>query len=205
MTITFVWITAGAFLLGALPFSLWIGYLVLHKDIRSYGDGNPGAANVFRAGNPAVGMMAVLLDIFKGVPVVYLAGRNTQLSENQLLIVAFAAIMGHAFSPLLRLRGGKAVAVTYGALIGLVHLELLVPFVIAAIVGLLVFENHSWVVLCAPIVTLVSVFLGDAGAGMLIFMTGILLLYVFKHARELAGWPRPRSWIHRWFQPRRQA
>jgi glycerol-3-phosphate acyltransferase PlsY len=58
MTIDFVWLTALAFLLGSCPFALWTGLLLLHKDARLYGDGNPGAVNVFRAGNPLIGLLA---------------------------------------------------------------------------------------------------------------------------------------------------
>ena len=195
MAFTFILISASAFFLGALPFSLWIGYLAVCKDIRCYGDGNPGAANVFRAGSPRAGMAAVLLDIFKGIPVVYLAARDQRFSENQLLFVAFAAILGHAFSPLLRFRGGKAVAVTFGALIGLMRFELLIPFALGAIVGLILFENHSWVVLCAPVITLTHALLNGAAGGVLVFVSGIMLLFIFKHARELALWPRPRKWL----------
>ncbi len=39
----------GAFWLGACPFSVWIGRWLLHRDVREYGNGNPGAANVFLA------------------------------------------------------------------------------------------------------------------------------------------------------------
>jgi hypothetical protein len=39
-----------AFWLGACPFSLWVGKWLLGKDIRNYGDVNPGASNVLRAG-----------------------------------------------------------------------------------------------------------------------------------------------------------
>ena len=35
-------LAAGAFGLGAYPFSVWIGQWLLGKDIRDYGDGNPG-------------------------------------------------------------------------------------------------------------------------------------------------------------------
>ena len=48
-----------AFWLGACPFSVWIGRWFLGKDIRNYGDGNPGAANVFRAGGRKTGLFAV--------------------------------------------------------------------------------------------------------------------------------------------------
>ena len=203
MTLTTALLALIAFLLGAFPFSLWIGYLILHKDIRLYGDGNPGAANVFRAGNPVVGMLAVLLDIFKGIPAVYFAARNFDLSANQLLAIAFCAILGHAFSPFLHLRGGKAVAVTFGALIGLMRPELLYPFVITSVIGLVILDNHSWVMLLAPVITTAYIFVSGAGTGALIFMLGIFALYVFKHVHDLDGWPRPSGWLGRRLRLRR--
>ncbi len=204
MTIHFIWLTVCAFLLGACPFSLWIGSLLLHKDIRRYGDGNPGAVNVFRAGNPAVGMLALSFDLFKGIPAVYAASKFYHLPESQVLFIAFAAILGHAFSPLLRLHGGKAVAVTFGVLIGLGRPDMLFPFAVAALVGFILLQNHSWVVLGAAASDMVYVFLHGSGTGPLLFMTGVLLLYVFKHFRELNGWPRPKPWLYRWLQSRRQ-
>jgi len=202
MTYTFVLV--GTFFLGSLPFSVWLGYLVFHKDIRCYGDGNPGAANVFRAGNSVVGILAVLLDLFKGVPIVFFAGHSLHIPENQLLFVAFSAILGHAFSPFLHFRGGKAVAVTFGALIGLMRPELLLPFAIAAIVGFLILKNHSWVVLFAPVVTMIWIIMNGTGAGTFVFMLGIAMLYLFKHTRDLAGGPLPNDWLHRWLQFRRK-
>ncbi|KPK05115.1 MAG: hypothetical protein AMJ56_16395, partial [Anaerolineae bacterium SG8_19] len=64
-----IWI-ALAFLCGSLPLSVWLGRLVLGIDIRQFGDGNPGAANVWRAGGAKWGLTAVLLDFLKGaIPV----------------------------------------------------------------------------------------------------------------------------------------
>ena len=103
--LTFIWLAPGAYLLGSLPFSVWLGKLFLKKDIRAYGDHNPGAANVFRAGNPMLGMAAVLLDVGKGIPFVVLA-RWLGLGQTAAVAVGLAAILGHAFSPWLRFHGG---------------------------------------------------------------------------------------------------
>ena len=51
-----------SFLSGAVPYSVILGKLFLRKDIREYGDGNPGGANAWRAGGPAFGLLAILLD-----------------------------------------------------------------------------------------------------------------------------------------------
>ena len=37
-----------AFLSGLFPFSVRLGNLLIRANVRQYGDGNPGAANVFR-------------------------------------------------------------------------------------------------------------------------------------------------------------
>ena len=204
MNFDFIWLTACSFCVGALPLSLYVGFLLLHKDIRCFGDGNPGAVNVFRAGSPAAGMLAVLLDIGKGVPPVYLAGHLFHIPENQLLFIGMAAILGHAFSPFLRFRGGKAVAVTFGVLIGLGRTEMLFPFAITSLAGFLILDNHSWVVLCAPVVSLLFLLRQDAGLGAIFFMSGILILYIIKHYKHLNGWPRLSAWFYRWLQSRRQ-
>ncbi len=67
-----LWI-AFAYLCGALPLSYWIGEVFLRVDIRTYGDGNPGGANVWKAGGKWWGITAILADAFKGLIPVALA------------------------------------------------------------------------------------------------------------------------------------
>jgi len=108
-----------AFLSGALPFSLWIGRYGLRTDIRSYGDGNPGAANVWRAGGRFWSITAVLLDFLKGALPVGWVHFGLGFDGPALVLVALAPILGHAFSPFLKGHGGKALAVTFGVWTGL--------------------------------------------------------------------------------------
>ena len=70
---SFILLAVAAFCLGACPFSLWVGRHLLGKDIRDYGDGNPGAVNVFRVGGRKAGSLALTLDIAKGTPFVLLS------------------------------------------------------------------------------------------------------------------------------------
>jgi acyl phosphate:glycerol-3-phosphate acyltransferase len=108
-----------SFLSGSIPFSVWIGKFALHKDIRSYGDGNPGGTNVLRAGGIGWGVLAILLDIFKAAFPVGLAYYIFGIDGLWMLAIAIAPILGHAFSPFLKFHGGKAVAAAYGMWIGL--------------------------------------------------------------------------------------
>lgn len=108
-----------AFVSGSLPYSVWIGRLALKDDIRSYGDGNPGAFNVFRAGGKGWGWLAILLDGLKGAIPVGFAHYSAGLEGWPLVITALAPVIGHAYSPILKFRGGKAIAVTFGTWTGM--------------------------------------------------------------------------------------
>ncbi len=136
-----------AFLAGSLPFSVWIGRLALGKDIRSIGDANPGATNVFRAGGKLTGVLAVLLDFLKGAIPVGIAHLQLGMTGWQLIAAALAPILGHAFSPFLKFKGGKAVAVTGGMWMGLTVWE--GPTIGGIVMGLLVtiLPANGWVVI----------------------------------------------------------
>jgi len=106
--------TAVGFVSGSIPFSPWLVRLLLGQDIRQYGDGNPGATNTWRAGGWRVGIVALLLDMVKGLLPVGLACSIVGISGWDLVPIALAPVLGHAFSLFLRLRGGKAVAASFG-------------------------------------------------------------------------------------------
>ncbi|HEY58692.1 MAG TPA: glycerol-3-phosphate acyltransferase [Anaerolineae bacterium] len=82
-------------------------------DIRRYGDGNPGAYNVFRAGGRVSGATASGLEVLKGLVLIALACRHVPVAVCPW--AAWAAVAGHAFSPWLGFRGGKAIAVSLGS------------------------------------------------------------------------------------------
>jgi glycerol-3-phosphate acyltransferase PlsY len=61
-----------AFFGGSLPFAVWMSRASPKRDVRTVGDGNPGAMNAFRAGGAALGVAVLLLDVTKGVlPIVF--------------------------------------------------------------------------------------------------------------------------------------
>jgi glycerol-3-phosphate acyltransferase PlsY len=200
-----VLLTVGAFCLGACPFSLWVGRSFLGKDIRGYGDGNPGAANVFRAGGgKKVGFLAVFLDVAKGVPFVAVAHLVLGLPDAVVVVVALGAILGHAFSPLLGCRGGKAIAVTFGTLLALPQHEILVAFIIFLIVGTLFIEVDAWVVIFGAAGTLAYLAVTVGGSWESLFMLGVLAILVVKHFDDLHTLPGVRGRLIQWLQSRRR-
>ena len=116
--IPLIWVLIG-FILGSFPFSLWIGKLALHTDIRTVGDGNPGGFNVWKTGSRFWAIVAILMDGMKGALPVGLAHFVYGMTGWALLPVALAPLVGHLFSPWLKFRGGKGLSTTFGIWLGL--------------------------------------------------------------------------------------
>ena len=113
-----------AYLLGSIPF----GYLVARwrgVDIRRHGSGNIGATNVFRVVGKGWGILTFILDFAKGFVPAFLfpwCARRLALPVNgDALAVAGAclAVAGHNWPVFLRFKGGKGVATSAGALLGI--------------------------------------------------------------------------------------
>ncbi|AEM79144.1 glycerol-3-phosphate acyltransferase [Thermoanaerobacter wiegelii] len=98
---------------GSLMFSYWMG-LMLGKRLEEVRDGNPGAFNLGHAAGFKMGVVGATFDFMKGYfPLVYFLEKG-YVTGNAIAIVAIAPILGHAFSPFLKFKGGKALATTFG-------------------------------------------------------------------------------------------
>lgn len=106
-------LTLAAFLSGSLMFSYWLG-LLAKKNLKAVGDGNPGGLNLWKAAGFPLGIAGIALDFMKGyLPMLWLLG--TEYAQGYRIVsLAIAPLAGHAFSPFLRGKGGKAIAVTFG-------------------------------------------------------------------------------------------
>lgn len=192
--------TAAGLLLGAMPFSFWLGRLVLKADIRHYGDGNPGAANAWQAGGWQVGLPALLLDYLKGLLPVGLACFEAGISGWELVAVALAPIVGHAFSPFLRGRGGKALAVTFGVWTGLTLGE--GPLILGLLMGLflLVQAEDAWAVILGMAGFLAYLLLRQTDPFILLVWLGNMLILIWKHRQNLRQGTRLRPWALSWLR-----
>jgi glycerol-3-phosphate acyltransferase PlsY len=197
-------VAVAAFWLGACPFSVWVGHRFLGREIRDYGDGNPGAANVMRAGGRKLFVLAMLLDIAKGVPFVYLAHALWGFPGMAVVAVGLSAILGHAFSPFLGLRGGKSIAVTGGVLLALPNLEILFAFIIFMLIGFLLLEKDAWIVIAGAASTLAYLVVIGGSSWEIILMLGVLTILTIKHFNDLKTVPTRRVRILAWLQSRRR-
>jgi len=115
LTLQYIFLTAGAYLVGAIPFGLILASGFGDTDPRQHGSGNIGATNVLRTTGKAVGLLTLLADIGKGALPVMLALYFAD--ETAVALAALAAFLGHVFPVYLRFRGGKGVATMFGVML----------------------------------------------------------------------------------------
>lgn len=193
-TNTLIWAFIG-FISGAIPFSVLLARRFAQQDIRRVGDGNPGAANAWRAGGWRVGVLALVLDFLKGALPVGLARFLVGVDGWALVPVGLAPVVGHAFSPFLRGRGGKAIATTFGIWCGLTLYE--APSVLGVCMILSYFAQtvDAWGAILAMLGLGAYLFARQAGAVLLVIWSGNLAILVWKHRRALREPIRLSPWL----------
>ncbi len=128
-----VCLVAFAWFCGSLPFGYWAG-LLKGIDVRKHGSGNIGATNVIRVLGKKIGIPVFILDALKGFAPVLLAswwmthkeGASINAASLVAVLCAAASVLGHMFTFWLGFKGGKGVATTAGAMLGLAPELLLV-------------------------------------------------------------------------------
>jgi len=141
---TFLWILF-AFLSGSLPLSVWITQLA-GKDPRAVGDHNPGATNALKVGGKWIGLAALMLDVSKAVVPVGLAYQIFGLRGPEMLAISLAPMLGHAYSPFLGFKGGKALATALGVWIGLTIWDVPLMALIGVTIWFILLKNSGWTV-----------------------------------------------------------
>ena len=110
--------TVLGYLLGAIPFGIVVSKAMGLPDPRTVGSKNVGFTNVLRVSGKKAGVLTLLGDMGKGWLLGWVAMQLLTV-ESFIMIVAFAPILGHLFSPFLGFKGGKGVATAMGVVLGL--------------------------------------------------------------------------------------
>ncbi len=104
-------------------------------DIKKEGSGNAGTTNALRVLGKKAAVITLVIDILKGVVSVFvgllLAGHT-----GAMYCVLFV-MLGHVWPVLLKFRGGKGIATSFGALLALDPLLALIELGIVAVVTLI--------------------------------------------------------------------
>ena len=181
------WIIAAAagYLLGSINPAVLVAR-VFGKDLRSVGSGNPGATNVGRALGPRWGVFVGVLDVLKGFIPAFVFGAF--VGEIAGEIAGLAAVLGHITSPFLKGRGGKGVATTLGAILG-VQPWFAIPVLIAFGIGIAIWHRVGIGAALAAVVLAITGILfwliGWADGSDLTFALLLAALVLARHIRNL--------------------
>lgn len=130
--LTIILLLIASYLLGAIPFGLWIGKIFFKKNLHDYGSGNTRTTNTFRILGVKAGISVFAFDLLKGT-LATLLPLFFHINGVPPLIFGLLAVIGHTFSIFDRFKGGKAVATSAGVILGfspLFLIYLLVVFII---------------------------------------------------------------------------
>jgi glycerol-3-phosphate acyltransferase PlsY len=123
-----------AYLLGSIPTAVLYGRIFHSVDVREFGSGNAGATNSLRVLGKRAGLAVLIVDMFKGFLAVFLAKYFLEAEPATLIIIGFAAVIGHLLPIFSGFRGGKGVATSFGVLLALNPLGALVCLIVFLVV-----------------------------------------------------------------------
>ncbi|NWF63484.1 MAG: glycerol-3-phosphate acyltransferase [Chloroflexi bacterium] len=182
------------YLLGSLPFSVWVTRFVKNVDVRDAGSGHATTTNTIRQAGFGWGALVLFLDIAKGFIPTHLA---FQYSGEVWLVAltASASVIGHCWPAFAQFRGGMGLAVAGGSLLSVNPLGFLIC--LGLLIVLVLTVRHSARasvfagVLFAPVLWLFQI--RDVGFGVA-FGAGLVIA-----VRFLIDWNRKyrELWLDR--------
>lgn len=187
---------AVAYLLGSLPFSVWVGKVFYGKDVRDYGSGNAGATNTWRVLGWRAGLPVLILDIGKGFAATFLPVLAQFLTPSLAinpegllwlrLLCGSAAALGHIYPLLAGFRGGKAVATLLGVVLGLMPMAA-VGSLVVFILSLVIFRMVSMGSILAAVSLPLMVWIMPSAIQqpLLIFSALIAILVLVTHKKNI--------------------
>jgi len=184
---TLLWILL-AFVCGSLPFSVWVTKLA-GADVRAVGDRNPGATNALKVAGWKSGLAALLLDTSKAAFPVGLAYQIYGLRGPGMLLIAIAPMLGHAYSPFLLFKGGKALATALGVWIGLTIWDVPLVALAGIAVWFVLLRNSGWTVVLT-LLGIAAYLLCFRPETLLLEILGLqTILLIWKHRYDLREMP----------------
>lgn len=104
------------YLVGSIPWALVIGKVFYKTDVREYGSGNLGATNLGRTLGRVPAVICAVLDALKGLIMLLI---EMNIDYNAAIVTIIFVVIGHCYPIFAQFRGGKAVATSFGIILGL--------------------------------------------------------------------------------------
>jgi acyl phosphate:glycerol-3-phosphate acyltransferase len=195
MQLTFFLYPIFGYILGSLPFALWVTRILKGTDIRNAGSGHITTTNTIRQAGWLPGLLVAILDISKGFLPIYLA-ISAGIPVWLIAITAGLTVAGHCWPIFASFRGGMGLATTGGILLAVSPLGFLIALGFLLICVLVIRHAARGAVVAAVIGPFVFWFLN---LDMITFWVGTACAIVIAVRFYLEDWNRKyrELWLDR--------
>jgi len=188
-----------AYLLGSLPFSVWISRHFYGADIRTFGSGNAGSTNMYRTFGFKAGFITQVLDVLKGVfaaqlPHYFPFSDAETFTLVQQIACGMVAVVGHTYPIFANFKGGKGVNTILGMMLAIHPVGSAVGlgiFLLTMLTGKMVSLASMCAVSSFPLFLLLKKLLVrasfTAGESILLYVGLVLAVWVIYTHRENIG------------------
>lgn len=166
------------YLLGSIPSAVLVARLWGKKDLRLEGDGHISATAVYRYCGKVPFVLTIALDYGKGFLAIFLA-RLFIDSQIVLVLVAYAAVIGHCWSVFIRFTGGLGGVILISVLAALAFKETLIGIGVCVIV-LLATRKSSLATYTIQVAASISLLIEKQSLVLIIFPLGLIVLHFLK-------------------------
>lgn len=175
-----------SYLVGATPTSYWVGRVFHGVDLREQGSGNLGATNALRVLGWTSALPVIIIDMLKGWLPVWLFADLAGVGFPWTLAFGTAAILGHMFSLWVGFKGGKGIATSAGAFIGLAPWAVLGGFVVWLVLTLPTgYVSLGSIGAAVALPMLIAVTPHQGGAALVWFSSALAAFVVWKHRANI--------------------
>lgn len=172
-----------SYLLGAIPWSVWLGRSFFHLDPREQSaDQNPGAANAFKSAGWALGIPVLILDFLKAFIPCLIANYFLTFSPLELFFICLMPTVGHAYSVFLGGRGGRGIVSLFGVWAGISLYQAPLIMGSAALLSLVSTQHDSIRTLAIPLALIGYLLIREAPLWMLMLAISQLIMLILKLA-----------------------
>lgn len=137
MAIEFILLLVGGYLMGSIPAAYLAAWWTRRIDLRQYGSGNVGGANLIKLGARWIAVIVGLFDTGKAMPAVWVA-HLMGLDLTQQVIIGIAAVVGHNWPVFLRFSGGRGIATIMGVALIVPLLNGYIPWSLIAFLAIMI-------------------------------------------------------------------
>lgn len=173
---------------------MWIGRWGLGRDITQYGDHNPGATNVLKAGDRtpkhiSFYALALFMDVAKAALPIGLAHYVFGWTDWWMVLIALAPLLGHAYSPFLGWKGGKSAATALGMWIGLTLWTIPLVAVISIVIWSFIIKPSGYAILLTLLTIAIALFLLELNYIYWLTWLGQSIILLIRYRQDLKKTP----------------